>query len=617
MQMQRPAFAVPTFRQMSTSAAAAAVAGTAMVPMQAGAEATNAAVSAGGQQLIMELGVYLAQTVIAWGVPAAVVGFLVIKIISSANKGPKGDPLEEPSQGAGFPFFAQSAPGEPLEYLKIERLNDKLESFRYSLLKADQGKRAALTEKKRRDFERTYGIQTAHLTDKQVSDLAAADTKFREADERSVEAIDAVTRELRAYAAQQGPRLARTSASKDREEAEQDEEEDGGMSSWMSSMSGSGRKAKAMEKRLSEALTSRVKNELRYVASVSAILDKPARQKLEKLLTSRRSPSWPEGSSVLSLVPPQGRASAPVAGAEKKHVFVLDFPGDVTASQVAMLREEVTALLRWSNVTRGDEVVLRLNSGGGTVTGYGLAAAQLMRIKEVGLKLNVCVEQVAASGGYMMACCADNLYASPFAVLGSIGVVSEQPNVYERLKREGVEFQTVTAGTYKRTLTPFKKPTAEDLKKSKDDIEKVFLLFRTWVSTQRPILDIDKVATGEIWYGEDALGLKLADELVTSDEVLLRFIDQEAELFSIRYSDPKNSMASRLLPGASLSSNGLMGFLGAAVYQWLGAQLAGQGGGPATGNLANLDALAGMGVDSPEEREQRRAMAVDRRTDYY
>merc|ERR1719223_1350308 len=160
-----------------------------------------------------------------------------------------------------------------------------------------------------------------------------------------------------------------------------------------------------------------------------------------------------------------------MARRDRKHVFVLNFFGDVQASQAAGLREEVTAILRQAKKERGDEVVLRLNTGGGTVTGYGLAAAQLKRIKDADLKLTICVEQVAASGGYMMACVADEIVASPFAVLGSIGVISEQPNVYERLQREGIEFQTVTAGKFKRTLTPTKKVTEEDLEKSKKDIE--------------------------------------------------------------------------------------------------------------------------------------------------
>ena len=206
-------------------------------------------------------------------------------------------------------------------------------------------------------------------------------------------------------------------------------------------------------------------------------------------------------------------------------------------------------MLRSAKKTRGDEVVLVLNTGGGTVTGYGLAAAQLTRLKDAGIKLTICVEQVAASGGYMMACTADRLVASPFAVLGSIGVISEIPNVYERLKKEGVEFQTVTAGKFKRTLTPTKKIEKADVEKSKADIEDVLTLFKTFVKTQRPKLVIDDVATGETWFGADALKRDLCDELKTTDDVLLELLATGSEIFSVKYRPPQSSPAA-LLAGA-------------------------------------------------------------------
>jgi len=199
----------------------------------------------------------------------------------------------------------------------------------------------------------------------------------------------------------------------------------------------------------------------------------------------------------------------------KQNLFVTNFPGDVSASQVSELREEVTAILRAASP--GDEALLVLQSGGGTVTGYGLAAAQLRRFKANGIKLTICVEQVAASGGYMMCCVADKVIASPFAVLGSIGVISDIPNVYERLKKEGIEFQTITAGKYKRTITPTKKTTAEDLKKSKEDIEDILSLFKAFVKANRPSLDIDKVVTGKTWFGQGALDRNLCDEIRTKE----------------------------------------------------------------------------------------------------
>lgn len=220
-----------------------------------------------------------------------------------------------------------------------------------------------------------------------------------------------------------------------------------------------------------------------------------------------------------------------------KRLYVTKFPGDMMASQVNELREEVTAIVRCARP--GDEALVILESGGGTVTGYGLAAGQLLRFKEKGMRLTVAVEQVAASGGYMMCCVADTIVGSPFAVFGSIGVVAQIPNVYDRLKTEGVEFQTVTAGEFKRTITPFKKVTKEDLKKTEEDIESVFGLFRDFVEENRPSLNISEVATGETWFGKDALKKNLCDEIKTVDDVLMDFMKDEWEVYEVRYTPPK------------------------------------------------------------------------------
>merc|ERR1712127_213359 len=240
---------------------------------------------------------------------------------------------------------------------------------------------------------------------------------------------------------------------------------------------------------------------------------------------------------------------------QKKNLYVTRFPGDVTASQLNELREEVTGIL--SSAQPGDEALLVLQSGGGTVTGYGLAAAQLQRFKEKGLRLTICVEQVAASGGYMMCCTADRIVASPFAVLGSIGVIGEVPNFYERLKTEGIEFQTVTAGKFKRTLTPTKKVTKEDIAKQKDDLEGILRLFKAFVKENRPSLDIDDVATGETWFGDDALAKGLCDELSTVDDVLSEYVDDGCNVFEVKYDPFQGAGAGALgglLPTSELTS---------------------------------------------------------------
>ena len=250
---------------------------------------------------------------------------------------------------------------------------------------------------------------------------------------------------------------------------------------------------------------------------------------------------------------------------QRKNLYVTRFPGDVTASQLNELREEVTGILR--SAQPEDEVLLVLQSGGGTVTGYGLAAAQLQRLKNKGLKLTICVEQVAASGGYMMCCTADRIVASPFAVLGSIGVISEIPNAYERLKSEGIEFQTITAGKYKRTITPTKKITREDVKKSEADINDILTLFKGFVKSQRPQLDIDEVATGETWFGEMALEKGLCDELATADDILLDFVDKGYDVYEVAYNPPPEGIAALAgLPvGANADSDGWRGVLRSAV----------------------------------------------------
>lgn len=205
---------------------------------------------------------------------------------------------------------------------------------------------------------------------------------------------------------------------------------------------------------------------------------------------------------------------------KEKRLFVLDFDGDIKASAVKHLREEISAIISTAN--KGDEVVLRLESGGGMVHGYGLAAAQLVRLKEAGLTLTVCVDKIAASGGYMMACVADKILAAPFAVVGSIGVVSQMPNFNKWLKKHDIDYEMFTAGEYKRTVTMFGENHDEDRAKYKEELEQTHELFKHFVTTYRPQLDLSKVANGDHWYGEDALKLNLVDELSTSDAYLLK-----------------------------------------------------------------------------------------------
>ncbi len=221
---------------------------------------------------------------------------------------------------------------------------------------------------------------------------------------------------------------------------------------------------------------------------------------------------------------------------ERKKTFVLDFKGDIKASTVSSLREEITAILTIAD--KKDEVLVILESGGGTVHGYGLGASQLKRVKDKGIALTVAVDKVAASGGYMMACVADKIIAAPFAIIGSIGVLAQIPNFHRLLKKMDIDFEQVTAGDYKRTLTLFGENTDKDREKLKEELEDTHHLFKEFVKDNRAQVDIDKIATGEHWYGKRAIDLNLVDELITSDDYLTNAAKQ-ADVFEIKYERKK------------------------------------------------------------------------------
>ena len=214
------------------------------------------------------------------------------------------------------------------------------------------------------------------------------------------------------------------------------------------------------------------------------------------------------------------------ARARKKNnqkVYVLDFKGDVQASAVDSLREEITLILATAKAGR-DRVVVRLESPGGMVHSYGLAAAQLVRLRDAGFHLTICVDKVAASGGYMMSCIASEIISAPFAVVGSIGVVAQVPNFNRLLKEHHVDFELYTAGQFKRTVTMFGENTEEGKAKFEEELQQTHQLFKHFVEKYRPKLNVEKVATGEHWYGQDALDLNLVDQLKTSDEYLLSLL---------------------------------------------------------------------------------------------
>ncbi len=242
------------------------------------------------------------------------------------------------------------------------------------------------------------------------------------------------------------------------------------------------------------------------------------------------------------------------APAAKSKVYVLDFDGDIKASATESMRHEITALLTLA--TDKDEVVLRLESGGGMVHSYGLASSQLARIRQAGIPLTVCIDKVAASGGYMMACIGDKIISAPFAILGSIGVVAQLPNVNRLLKKHDIDFEVLTAGEYKRTLTVFGENTEKGREKFQQDLDITHDLFKNFVARYRPQLAIDEVATGEVWLGMAAVDKQLVDELMTSDEYLATRA-KTADVFHLHYVQRK-SLQERMGMAATSSLDRLL-----------------------------------------------------------
>jgi len=254
-------------------------------------------------------------------------------------------------------------------------------------------------------------------------------------------------------------------------------------------------------------------------------------------------------------------APKPAAGdgdksSPSKRIFVLNFDGDIRASAVSSLCQEVSAILTMAGPA--DEVVVRVESGGGVVHGYGLAASQLARLRERGIPLTVAVDKIAASGGYMMACVADKIIAAPFAFIGSIGVLLQSPNLRGLLKKHDVEFEQIYAGEHKRTLTLFGENTDKAREKVQQQIEETHTLFKAHVKAQRPGVDIEQVATGEYWLGSRALEMGLVDQLQTSDDYLMA-ARGDAQILELHYAEKQKlidrfaSMMRAALPGMSFN----------------------------------------------------------------
>ena len=222
---------------------------------------------------------------------------------------------------------------------------------------------------------------------------------------------------------------------------------------------------------------------------------------------------------------------------KEESVYVLNFNGDIQASEVTKLKHEINAILL--SDTKCKEVVIKVESGGGSAYAYGLCAAELKRLVDNKIKLTVCIDKVAASGGYLMSCVATKIIAAPWAIVGSIGVIAQLPNFHRLLKKNSIDFEMHTAGEFKRTLTNFGENTEDGRKKFKSELEDLHVIFKDFVKEQRPQVDTKIVATGEVWQGEKAIEVGLIDALGTSDDYLVG-LSKKLKLFEIEYVEKKN-----------------------------------------------------------------------------
>jgi signal peptide peptidase SppA len=425
--------------------------------------------------------------------------------------------------------------------LKIEKMDDKVANYEVSYATAIDGVRAAFNVQKRHHLSRQLGAKLGLFSAAQADELIRASKVF-------TTALDKMNAELNKLRDKQIA-LLKTSVKKsfdskkvvmkpstdekigDKQAQDAKDEAPKVVNEYTLDNMVESEEGVELRNKILELLSKKLQLEMAFMMTVEAVLmsedkthnilheDPTVLARIKNALLGLETGKYEaimERLSKISLLP----------AVEKPKIFVLTFRGDVMASQLFRLREEITALEAIAKKERGDRVVIKLHSGGGTVTGYGLAANELKRIKDLGLPLDICVDEVAASGGYMMASVADRIIAAPFAVVGSVGVIATIPNFAERLQREGVAVEDITAGKYKRTLTPYKKTNEEDRRKMKEDVEVILRHFKSFLKSNRPKLDVDKVATGETWSGEDAVKLGLVDQLRTSEKHVLQLRDE-------------------------------------------------------------------------------------------
>jgi signal peptide peptidase SppA len=235
----------------------------------------------------------------------------------------------------------------------------------------------------------------------------------------------------------------------------------------------------------------------------------------------------------------------------------------ITPSQSPLARGAInlaaveTALTRAFDHDRLKAVALLINSPGGAPTQSGLVAERIRQLADKkGVPVLAFAEDVAASGGYWLACAADEIYAHRTSMVGSIGVISGGFGFTGLLDRFGVERRLHTAGENKARLDPFSPEKPEDVEWLKKMHSQLHELFVDWVKERRGdrLSSTEGLFTGDIWLGSKALELGLIDGLGSLREVIAeRYPD--AEIF---IAEAKKPLLARLGLGAPAAASAML-----------------------------------------------------------
>ena len=216
---------------------------------------------------------------------------------------------------------------------------------------------------------------------------------------------------------------------------------------------------------------------------------------------------------LVALIPFKGMFGAKT---EKVGLITLDYA--ITSS--SQFNKELDYL-----IDRGDikDVVLRLNTpGGGVASSQEIYSRIISEKNKSNINFIASMESVAASGGYYIAIAADEIFANPGSITGSIGVIMEYPIIDELLETVGIEYNTIKSSSFKDSGSPFRDMTSEEKKYFQELIDDLYNQFIKAVSDERDI-SIDRVreiANGKVYSGKQAHEIGLVDTLGSLNDVL-------------------------------------------------------------------------------------------------